>query len=341
MLFNEEYPVTAYYTTSSTAIFLTQYLLRIALLMRKASAFAPATVANLGVGFDILGLAVREPGDTVIAEWTEVPGVTITAIEGDGGKLSLDPVKNTAGIAAATVLKLAGVTHGVSLVIKKGLPRSSGLGSSAASAVAGAVATNAILDTQLSSADVLTASLEGEALVSGYHADNVAPCLFGGITLIYGLQCDDIVRLPVPAGLHLALVTPAVEVPTASARAVLPASVPLKAMVAQTAGVARLVDALYRGDLEAMAAAMEADGIIEPARAHLMPMLHEVRSAVKAVGALGLVISGAGPTLCAICGDEDGARRAATAMYETYTDAGIECVARQTEVSDKGAYILH
>ena len=308
--------------------------------MPKASAFAPATVANLGVGFDILGLAVREPGDTVMAEWSPEPGVVITSIDGDDGKLPLDPTRNTAGVAAASVLKAAGAYHGVRLTIKKGLPSASGLGSSAASAVAGAVATNAILDKPMPPDTLLPACLDGEALVSGYHADNVAPCLFGGITLVYGTHCDHIVRLPVPVGLHLALVTPAVEVPTAEARAVLPPQIPLKTMVSQTAAVARLIDALHRSDVRSMAEAMEADTVIESARAHLMPLLKEVRAAAKAVGALGVVISGAGPTLCAICDDEEIAYRVAAVMHDTYDQAGIDCVARQTQISDKGAYIL-
>lgn len=309
--------------------------------MRKASAFAPATVANLGVGFDILGLCVREPGDTIIAEWVDEPGVVIAAIEGDDGKLTLDPKKNTAGVAALSVLKTVNASHGVRLTIKKGLPLASGLGSSAASAVAGAVAVNAILDNPLLPEALLPACLEGEAMVSGYHADNVAPCLFGGITLVYGLQADQIIRLPVPQGLHLALVTPAVEVPTSEARAILPQTVSLKTMVAQTAGVARLVDAIYRGDLRALAAAMESDTVIEAARSFLMPMLAEVRIAAREAGALGLVISGAGPTLCAVCDDEATAQRVAVAMHEVYTLAGIESVARETEISQKGAYILH
>ncbi len=308
--------------------------------MRKASAFAPATVANLGVGFDVLGLAVSEPGDTVTAERIDEPGVVIAEISGDDGKLPLEPERNTAGVAAASLLRAANASFGVRLTIHKGLPRSSGLGSSAASAVAAAVAVNAILDQPLARESLLPACLDGEALVSGYHADNVAPCLLGGITLVYGVACDQIVRLPVPSGLHLALVTPAVEVPTVEARAVLPQNVPLKAMVSQTAGMARLISAIYRCDLEEMAAAMESDGVIEPARAHLMPLLREIRLAAKAAGALGVIISGAGPTLCAVCASAETAGRAAEAMQATYTQAGIQCQAQATTVASEGARIV-
>ncbi len=308
--------------------------------MPFATAFAPATIANLGVGFDIIGLALREPGDTVRAEFSDAPGVTVAAIEGDGGRLPRDPAKNTACVAAQTVLRTVGETRGVALSIQKGLPLASGMGSSAASAVAGAVAVNALLGSPLSKAELLPACLDGEEMASGRHPDNVAPCLFGGITLIYGVETSQIAQLPIPDSLWFALVTPAVEVPTAKARAALPPSVPLKQMVAQTAGVARLIDALHRGDLAAMAAAMESDTVIEAARASLMPMLMEVRSAAKAAGALGLAISGAGPTLCAVCEGEAAAELVAGAMAAVYNGARIACQSRWTQVARDGARTL-
>jgi len=311
----------------------------------RAEAYAPATSANLGAGFDILGLAISEPGDTVSVIWDTQPTadslVRVVAITGDGGRLPWDPHRNTAAIAAQAVLTIVGETRPVALRIHKGLPIASGLGSSAASAVAGALAVNGLLGSPLSKAELLPAALEGEAAVSGYHADNIAPCLFGGITLSYGITADTIRALPVPAGLHLAFVTPAVEVPTAQARAVLPAHVALKAVIAQTGMVARLVDAIYRADLIALAAAMEGDGIIEPARAHLMPKLAEARAAAKSAGALGLVISGAGPTLMAVANSAATAAAAAAALGEVYTAAGIGCVTQATTVAVDGARLLH
>ncbi|HYO89725.1 MAG TPA: hypothetical protein VER79_13835, partial [Candidatus Limnocylindrales bacterium] len=167
----------------------------------RAAAYAPATMANLGVGFDILGLAVAELGDIVEACFSDAPGVKIMAIEGDGGRLPREAERNTAGIAALSVLHALGETRGVALVIHKGLPLASGLGSSAASAVAAAVAVNALLGKPLARADLLPAALDGEAYVSGRHADNVAPCLFGGIALSYGLTAAEIWPLPVPENL--------------------------------------------------------------------------------------------------------------------------------------------
>ncbi len=307
--------------------------------LSSAEAFAPATVANLGVGFDILGLAVDGAGDTVRAELTDTPGVVIREITGDNGKLPLDPLKNTAGIAAASVLKAVNATQGVALVIRKGLPLASGLGSSAASAVAGAAAANACLGEPLTQDQLLEHALEGEAAVSGYHADNVAPCLFGGITLSFGVTAGEIARLPVPEGLHLALITPHIEVPTAKARAVLPASVPLKTMVKQTAGVARLMNAIYQGNVAQMAAAMEMDTVVEPARSHLIPHISEARVLAKEAGALALVISGAGPTLCAVCEDVDAALLTAQVVTALYEDAGIGADRRVGTVLEGGAYV--
>jgi homoserine kinase len=308
--------------------------------LSSAEAFASATVANIGVGFDILGLALQGVGDIIRAELNDGQGVTIAAIHGDQGKLPRAAAKNTAGIAAMSLMNALGRREGVALTIEKGLPLASGLGGSAASAVAAVVAVNALFDDPLSREELLPHALEGEAAISGYHADNVAPSLFGGITLSYGISAEQIKRIPVPENLYLAFVTPDVEVETAAARAVLPQQVSLKTMVAQTAAVARLMDALYREDIEAIGAAIEADGVIEPARAHLMPLLHEVRNAAKRVGAFGLVISGAGPTLLAICDAELTAEKVAKAMKAVYDQAGIHSMAQATQVETQGAHLI-
>jgi homoserine kinase len=227
--------------------------------------------------------------------------------------------------------------HGVRLTLTKGLPLASGLGSSAASAVAAVVAVNALFGDPLAREDLLPACLEGEAIVSGYHADNVGPSLLGGITLITG---GVIQSLPVPPAMHMALMTPDHAVPTAEARAALPARVPLSAMVHQTGMVARLVDGLYRGDLEAVAAAMESDGIIEPARAHLMPLLADARQTAKRAGAIALVISGAGPTLCAVCDAEAVARSVASSLQSLYDEAEIGGTSRAVRVNEVGARVI-
>lgn len=307
----------------------------------RAEAFAPATAANLGVGFDILGLALEDIGDTIIAEWCEgVQGAVILSIDGDEGKLPTAPHKNVATIAANALLDDLPEQYGIGLHLKKGLPLSSGLGSSAASSVAAVIAVNALLGYPYTHRDLLPFSLEGEAAVSGYHADNAAPCLFGGITLSNGITLDQIRNLPVPENLYLALVTPDLEVPTAEARAVLPSHVPLKSMIRHTGAVAALVDALYRGDVEAMANAMEFDLVIEPARKHLMPYLREARCAAKQAGAFALVISGAGPTLMAICDNAQVASKVTQAMQAIYEDVGIASEARSSRVRKTGACVV-
>ena len=212
------------------------------------SVYAPATVANLGVGFDILGLALDAPGDRVTVECADSPGVELVAITGDGGKLTCEPARNTACVAARETLQAIRPGAGIRLWLHKGLPLASGLGSSAASAVAAAVAVNELFGGPLTPFEVLRACVEAEAAVSGRHADNVAPALLGGIVLVTGWDLDAIYRLPVPDNLYLALVTPAVAVPTLAARAVLPENVPLRTMVHHTGSVAALIHALHTGD---------------------------------------------------------------------------------------------
>ncbi len=303
----------------------------------RAEAFAPATVANLGVGFDILGLALEGFGDRAIVEFQDDPGIVITDILGDGGQLPREPQRNVASVSARAFLDHIGEKRGLKIKLIKGLPLSSGLGSSAASSVAAVMALNKLVGEPFTREELLPFSLEGEALVSGYHADNVAPCLLGGIILVAGITVEAIRPLPAPEDLHLALVTPDFPVPTNEARAILPASVPLKTLVHQTGRVAQLVDALHRGDLQALGAAMEGDAVVEPARACLVPLLAEVRAAAKRAGAIAIFIGGAGPTLCALCDNLRTVQRVAQEMKQVYCDAEIDNVARHTLVNHVGA----
>ncbi len=307
-------------------------------MYRAVEVFAPATVANLGPGFDILGLALAEPYDVIHAERVDEPGVSIRAISGDDGLLPREPEKNTASIAAASILNQLMIrSAGVALSIQKGLPLESGLGSSAASAVGAAVAVNALFGNSLRRQDLLPACVEAEAAVSGQHADNVAPGLLGGIVLINGLEPDAIYRLPTPKGMSLALVTPDVHVPTAEARAVLPEAVSLSQLILQSSAVGLLVSAIYQGNLPLMGKAMEGDCIVEPAREQLMPGLKEVREGARKAGAFGTVISGAGPTLCSICPTTNVARRVAEAMESIYAVMGIGASIYVTTPSLDGA----
>jgi homoserine kinase len=308
--------------------------------MTQVQAFAPATVANIGVGFDVLGLALDEPGDFVTVEVIDTPGVVVEDITGDGGRLPYDPDKNTAAIAAAEVLKIAGSSAGLRLWLDKGLPLASGMGSSAASAVAAAVATNAALGEPLHREDLLPAVLASEEAVSGRHADNVAPALLGGIVLITGLHISEIHRLPVPKNVFFSLVTPHVEVPTAEARAVLPRTVPLAVMVHQTGAVAQIVHALHEGNVQLLAHAMKRDSVVEPARKHLIPHLGEARKVAARAGALATVISGAGPSLCSLCITAQDAEMVTRDMVVYYERAEVGASGITAIASQRGAYVV-
>ena len=277
------------------------------------SAFAPATVANLGPGFDVLGLAIDGMGDSVTISRTTKPGVEIAAINGDGGKLPKNPAKNTAAIAARETMKAAGIEIGLSIELRKGLPLCSGLGSSAASAVAAAFATNQLLGAPLRKMDLVGPCMEAEAAVAGRHADNVAPALLGGLVLIRSVDPIDVIRLPIPDNLNVVVVTPDTELPTREARLVLPNQVPLATMVSVSAQIASLVSACYSGDLGLLSRSLK-DPVVTPARIGLIPGGQRALDAALNAGALGASISGAGPSLFALCRSARSAASTALAM---------------------------
>ncbi len=284
--------------------------------------FAPATVANLGLGFDILGLAVEGRGDTVVARLSDQPGVRMTSIVGDGGELPREAEKNTAGIAAIETLKKAGIDAGIELELHKDMPIGSGLGSSSASAAAAAFAANLVVGSPLRKAELIEPCMEAEAAVSGRHADNVAPALLGGLILVRATDPLDVVRLPVPAGLTVVVVTPDYELLTRAARAVLPETVPLGVLVRNTANVAALVSSCYSGDI-GMIARCITDEVVTPARAKLIPGCMDVIDGALAAGALGSSISGAGPSVFALCHSPRSAREVADAMSAAFERAGL------------------
>lgn len=290
---------------------------------KEATAFAPATVANLGPGFDVLGLALSGAGDVVTARRARGRGVVAVRVTGDGGKLSPEPAQNTAGIAAQATLARAGVPDvGVELELRKGLPIGSGLGSSAASAAAAAFAVNLLLGAPLRKSELIEPCIEAEAVVSGRHADNVAAALLGGLILVRSLDPLDVVRLPVPDGLTVAVVTPAIEVSTRRAREVLPKEVPLASYVRNAASLAAFVSACYTGDLALVARAVR-DEIVTPARAPLIPGCEAVIEAALQAGALGSSISGSGPSIFALCRSERSAHEVAAAMRRAFEGVGL------------------
>ena len=285
-------------------------------------AFAPATVANLGPGYDVLGLAVAGLGDRVTAWASDAPGVRIRSISGDGGLLPTDPEKNTAGVAARETIRRAGVEVGVELAIEKGMPIGSGLGSSAASAAASAFAVNVALGSPLRRIELVEACVEAEALVSGRHADNVAPSVLGGLVLVRGVDPLEVVRLPVPEGLFLALVTPEFQLETRAARAAVPETVSLAERTRTAADIGTFVAACYSSDLPLLAGCVR-DEVVTPARAALIPGAAAAINAALDGGALASSISGAGPTVFALCHSRAIAARAAGRMSGAFEAAGL------------------
>jgi homoserine kinase len=285
------------------------------------AAFAPATVSNVGCGFDVLGFALDAPGDVVMAEHSEQPGVKITDIEGDGGQLSRDPALNTAGAAVQALLEHLGAARGIQLRIHKGLPLASGVGSSGASAVAAVVAANELLGRPAAFELLLECAMAGEVAGCGSaHPDNVAPALYGGFVLARSASPPDIIRLPIPEGLSCAVLHPHLEVNTGAARALLGDSVRLGDAVRQWGNVGALVAGLFLNDLPLVGRALE-DHVVEPKRAHLVPGFSTVKQAARSAGALGCSLSGSGPSIFALCASLDRAELAGQAMHDAFVNA--------------------
>jgi homoserine kinase len=284
--------------------------------------YAPGSVSNVGCGFDVLGFALDEPGDIVVAAPRDEPGVSIAAIEGDGGRLTTDPARNTASAAVMSLLGRLETTRGVSLTIHKGLPLASGIGSSGASAVAAVVAVNELLGRPATMGLLLECAMEGEQAGCGaIHPDNVSPSLFGGFVLARSAQPPDIVRLPVPEGLACAVLHPHIEVETGVARKLLGDQVPLASATRQWANVGALVAALYSNDMELLSRSL-VDHIAEPKRMSLVPGFHEVKVAAVRAGALGCSLSGSGPSIFALAPNLSTAWEVGAAMQRAYADVG-------------------
>lgn len=307
--------------------------------MKRASAFAPATVANVACGFDILGFALDEPGDEVQAELTENEGVKITAITGDEGRLPLDADKNTASVAVQQLLHATGIKQGVSLELHKKLPLGSGLGSSAASAVAAVVAVNALLETPLSREDLLPFTMEAERIACGAgHADNVGPALLGGFVLIRSYDPLDIIKIPAPEKLCCAVVNPQIEVRTEDARKILRRQVLLKDAVVQWGNIAGLIAGLMKADYALIGRSMK-DVIIEPVRSLLIPGYDLVKQAAMEHGALGCSISGSGPSVFALSDDPAKAALTGEHMQQVFVEMGIESTLYVSRVNNLGAKV--
>lgn len=301
--------------------------------------FAPASVANVAVGYDILGFAIDKPGDEIIVKRTDRTGLRISTITGDKGKLPKEVVKNTAGYAAHLFLdKMGMLDMGIDMEIHKKMPFGSGLGSSAASAVAGVYAVNELVGSPLTKRELLPFAVAGEEVADGsFHADNVAPSLMGGIILIRDNQSLDVHRLPTPTGLYAVVIYPEVEVLTKNARDILSDSVSLDKVISQTGNLGSLVHALHRSDLDLFSRSLN-DNIIEPQRAQLIPHFYKVKEQALHKGALGFSISGAGPSMFAFCSSTNIAEEVGNGMKKVLYDNGIDSKLFISLINQEGAF---
>lgn len=308
--------------------------------MKTIKAFAPATVANVSCGFDIFGFAVEKPGDEVILTTKDSPGVTITRIEGDGGRLPLDAFKNTAGVAVIEYLKAIGSDQGIAIELKKNLPLGSGMGSSAASSVAALVAVNHLMEQPMKREQLLRFAMEAERVACGSaHADNVAPSLLGGFVLVRGYEPLDVVSIPTPENLYCTLVHPQLELKTEDSRKVLKVSIPLRDAVKQWGNIAGLVAGLMKPDYDLIGRSLH-DYIAEPIRSVLIPGFDKIKSAASRAGALGSGISGSGPTIFALSVDAYIAQQAGEAIRKQFETYGVDSEIYVSRINQKGAEVI-
>lgn len=305
--------------------------------VREARAFAPASVANVAVGFDLLGYAVAGVGDTVTVRRIDAPEVRIAAIRGAAVELPTDAASNTAGAALIALRQALALPFGFEVEIDKGIPLSSGMGGSAASCVAALVAANALLDQALTREQLYLHSLEGEAVASGSrHGDNLGPMFLGGLVLS---TLERLVPVPVPAQWHSLLVHPDALLETRRARAALQGSYELKEFVTQSTNLALVLAGCHAGDAGLVRAGLR-DELVEPRRAPLIVGFDAAKQAALQAGAMGASISGAGPSVFAWFETAEAAQAAAPKVQAAFADAGFTSQSWVTPLNSPGAHLL-
>lgn len=309
-------------------------------MKKEATAYAPASVSNVACGFDIMGFALDEPGDTVTVRFSGGRGVQIRKITGNGPGLPMDPTQNTAGAPVIALLKHMKVDGGVEIDIHKGIPSGGGIGSSAASAVAAAVACNALLDAGLNNEQLLPFAIEGEKIASGaIHVDNLAPSLWGGFILVRGYQPIDVVPIEAPANLWCTIVYPHLEIKTKESRKTLPKHIPLTDLVTQTGNAAGLIAGLMKKDYGLIGRSLR-DVVAEPARGRLIPGFARMKEAAREAGALGCSISGSGPSVFALSTSLATAEQIAKAMSDVLENVQCPHSAYVSRINSTGAKLL-
>jgi homoserine kinase len=303
--------------------------------------FAPATVANVACGFDVLGFAVEAPGDTVTVALSNKTGIRINKITGDGGQLPLIPHKNTASVAVQAYLQYLDIQgQGIEITIEKNLPLGSGMGSSAASAAAAVVAVNVLFDHPLKREELVPFAMEAERMACGTaHADNVAPAIMGGFVLIRSYMPLDLIRIAPPKDLYCTIVMPHIQLRTEDARKILKQEISLKEGILQWGNLAALIAGLMKNDYALIGRSLQ-DVIIEPMRALLIPGFDEAKKAALQSGVLGCSISGSGPSIFALSASRNTAQVAAEAMQQALGKIGLKSQSYVSQINETGAVVV-
>ncbi|WP_420574234.1 homoserine kinase [Kordia sp.] len=306
--------------------------------MNEIKIFAPATIANVSCGFDVLGLCLDTVGDEMIIRKTNKKGIAITKLTGQD--LPLDTQKNVAGVAGLAMLSTLDLDHGFEIEIYKNIKAGSGIGSSAASSAGTVWAMNELLGKPFSANELVPFAMEGEKLASGTaHADNVAPALLGGFTLVRSYDPLDIIKIPTPSELYATVIHPQIEVKTSDSRSLLKENISLKKSIIQIGNLGGLISGLYTSDYDLISRSLH-DEIVEPLRAILIPGFNEVKQNAIDCGALGAGISGSGPSIFALSKGKEMAEKVAKSMSETYKKLNIDYDIHVSKINTNGCRIL-
>ena len=306
--------------------------------MDQIEVFCPGSVANISCGFDVLGFCLEPIGDLMKVTKTDKPGITIGSTKGQD--LPKDTLKNVASVAAMALLEAHPSSFGFQIDIDKRIKPGSGIGSSAASAAGAVFAINELLGKPYSRNELVQYAMAGEALASGAaHADNLAPVLLGGFTLVRSNQSLDIIKLPSPPELVATVIHPKIELKTIHSRAILKNTVPLDKAIQQWGNLGAFVSALYTNDYDLLSRSMK-DKVIEPYRAMLIPRFHEVKAAALHAGALGSGISGSGPSIYALSKGMDIAKQVGEAMKKQFDDLELEYEVHLSKINNEGIKIV-
>ena len=307
--------------------------------MNELKIFAPATIANVSCGFDVLGLCLDTVGDEMIIRKTAEKGIRISKLVGQD--LPLETEKNVAGVAGLAMLEKLNINHGFEIEIYKNIKAGSGIGSSAASSAGTVFAMNELLGKPFTLKELVPFAMQGEKLASGTaHADNVAPALLGGFTLVRSYEPLDLIKIPTPNELFATVIHPQIEVKTSDSRSVLKQTISLKKSIVQIGNLGGLISGLHTSDYELISRSLH-DEIVEPLRSILIPGFKEVKENAIACGALGAGISGSGPSIFALSKGKEMAEKVAKTMAETYKTLNIDYDIHVSKINVDGCRVLN